>query len=95
MRFQKAGTNELAQAGGTSTSVTIEGLENGVEYEVWVGVGNIHGSAIDRDDAGHAKPAHCYACSAHSHSHSYSHADAHTYAVRAGLVRPLRRATCR
>ncbi|MDE0232267.1 MAG: fibronectin type III domain-containing protein, partial [bacterium] len=45
VRFRKVGANRLAHAGDTSTSVTLTGLENGVEYEVWVTVGNRHGTA--------------------------------------------------
>ena len=44
--FRKAGTTSWVYVGRTNTSVTLEGLENGVEYEVQVSVSNSQGDAI-------------------------------------------------
>ena len=44
--FRKAGANGWRYVGSTSTSASLEGLENGVEYDVWVVASNRHGRAI-------------------------------------------------
>ena len=44
--YRKVGATKWMNVGRTNTSVTLKGLENGVEYEVQVFVSNSHGRAI-------------------------------------------------